>query len=284
MPLLTKAYLGSTKLWEDEKAWFQNFNADIVNYQTSATTVTADASTHTKGAWAEVIASSSADASMVVVTASSIGSSGAETSCLVDLGFGAAGSETVKVENMGFGGAWTSSGISGQWGIVACIPLQVPSGTRISLRSQSAVASDTGLFRVTLVDSGTYSLSPTAVDTLVADTATSRNLVMSGSSGTYVEAVASTSQAYKAIAMFPNLCGNPANAAHNQFVVAVGAAGSEVDFGDVAAISFATELIGSLPPYLGVFGRDIPAGSRISVKHDVTSNASTYGVTLIGIP
>jgi hypothetical protein len=33
-----------------------------------------------------------------------------------------------------------------------------------------------------------------------------------------------------------------------------------------------------------VFGRNIPSGSRLAVRHAIAANPSNYGFTLIGIP
>ena len=280
MPLLTKAYLGSTKLWED-KAWFENTYDTFSLIDTDDATVTADAATHTKGAWVELVASSSADASLLVVTANNYQNS-VNTSALLDIGIGASGSESAVISNLAFGGARDVQDARG-WAIP--IPLKVPSGSRISARIQSVISSRTATIGVTLFDRGDYSSAPTSVDVLGSDTAASTGTTFSGSVGTWTEVVASTSQDYRAIALAPSLNGTSSSLAVLYYVLGQGASGSEAIVGRSIVCSSNAEFIYPMVESgFPLFGKPIPAGTRLSVQTPTSTNPQNYGVTLIGIP
>ena len=63
-----------------------------------------------------------------------------------------------------------------------------------------------------------------------------------------------------------------------------GASGSEQSFGLTLAQYGNNESLSIIPPYLSLFGRNIPAGSRLAVRHDIAATPDRYGFTLIGIP
>ena len=286
MPLLTKAYLGSTKLWADEKAWWRyaTFGAPV---GFGAPTLDAGGTANTKGAYTQAIASTSGDASIMVVAVGLTSSGGANNAVLLDIATGASGSETNIIENVGVGGAGSQPSVGYQQTIFQ-VPVKVPSGTRISARIQS-IRTDENNCRVgiSLFDAGNYATAPTSVDTYGADTSTSSSLGMSGASGSYVEVTSSTSQAYRGVVIVPCVQGSIIDAQTVNYKVAVGAAGSEVNFGALACGYTGAETVAVGHPYITLFGKDIPAGSRLAVSHDLTTTDArkpNYGVTIIGIP
>lgn len=103
--------------------------------------VTASATAHTKGAWSEVIASTSFDAIGVWIGLNDTGVASAANRALVDIGIGGAGAETVWIPDLDAGNAalWSA----GYWGQVYYFPLYLPVGTRISARCQASTVSDT---------------------------------------------------------------------------------------------------------------------------------------------
>jgi hypothetical protein len=275
MALLQKAYLGATPLFRDV-AWFERSARQFINV--GAGTVTANTAAHTKGAWQQLIASTSAQGSWLHVACTSFNTLATDTASLVDIAIGASGSEVPIVSNVAVGGASNT---------YFTFPVQIPSGSRVSARIQSVVTGGkTGGVTVYVVDAGDYALSPTSVDVIGTDTATSKGTDFTGSSGTWVEATASTAQRYRAVSIVTSLHDADVATINNTVAdVGVGAAGSEVAFGNLRFSTNANELIAvSQPNPIDPHGRDIPAGSRLAVRHAITANPSKYGFCLIGIP
>jgi hypothetical protein len=283
MALLQKAYLGSTPLWRQIN-WYEDGSPNLINVS-SAVTLTADTAAHTKGAWSQVIASTSADVSFLWVRVSSVSIVGTDTATLIDLATGASGSEVAFASNIAVGGA-AATGAAGLQSIIFGIPIKIASGTRIAARIQSVVTGGkTGQVAIFAMDTGDYATSPTAVDVIGSDTATSKGTEFSGSSGTWVEGIASTSQAYRAIGVVLSTHDTSiTNFNDAQFEVGVGASGSEVAFGSLRYNFNADERLGITAPFTFLFGRNIPSGSRLAVKHPFGSNPGRQGFTLIGIP
>jgi hypothetical protein len=283
MALLQKGYLGATPLFRNED-WFENDAPLIINTQ-GGTTVTANSAAHTKGSWTQVIAATSADASLLTVLVGSVQITATNTATLLDLAMGASGSEVAFASNIAVGGA---SGAAGGSRAAAYfqIPLKIPSGTRLSARIQSVVTGGkTASVALYVQNAGDYSTAPTSVDVIGADTTTSQGTSFSGASGTWVEATASTSQAYRAVVPVASL--HEANVVASflpTFTVGVGASGSEQEFGDVRYEFDTVERASLREPYNTLFGRNIPAGSRLAVKHTIASSPSRCGFCLIGIP
>jgi hypothetical protein len=181
------------------------------------------------------------------------------------------------------GGALTTTG---PVGVAVSIPFQIPSGTRLSARIQSVVTGGkTATAQVFLFDvGGDYATAPTSVDVIGGNTANSQGISFSGASGTWVQATASTSQAYRAVAIVPSMHSTGIATIAPQLDVGVGASGSEQVFGVTITSYSNSEAVQSAPPYLSLFGRNIPAGSRLAVRHNIATSPTVYGFTLIGIP
>jgi hypothetical protein len=280
MALLQKAYLGATPLFKDV-AWYED-NYTAVN-DSGEVTVTANSSAHTKGAWSELIASTSANASLLVLNVTEISASGVSTETLIDIGVGGSGSESAVIPNVAVGGALTSNTV--QAGIIVAIPIKLASGSRISARIQSVVTGGkTAVVQAFLYSVGDYNDAPTSVDVIGGNTATSRGIEFSGGTGTWVQATASTSRAYRAVAYVPSLHTTTGASFTRDFDIGVGASGSEQEFGKTFVTYNTAEFVQSAPPNLTLFGRNIPAGSRLAARHYINSNSDRYGFTLIGIP
>ena len=282
MALLQKAYLGATPLWRETK-WYEDFRPEILNVLTNVT-VTANTAAHTKGSWAQLIASTPSDASILRIAVSGVTTTGADTSTLLDLATGASGSEVAFASNIAIGGNQANN---------LDIPLQIPSGTRIAARIQSVVTGGkTATVSATLINDGNYTTAPTSVDVInEGDTATSKGTAFAGGSGTWVQAVSSTTRAYRAIVMnaavqTDNSSATGATIASQTWGVGVGSAGNEVSFGKFRFTATVNENIQSGYPStaFAIVGKSIPSGSRLAVNHPITSNADRFGFTLIGIP
>ena len=133
------------------------------------TTVTASATTHTKGAWTELIASTGADAEGIYVKVVGVGISGTVTSMLMDIGTGGSGSETVLLPDLLVGYA----GADQTMGRTYFFPVAIASGTRISARCQSAVSSGTGVVAVWLAQSIQHLEGASSVEAIGETTASS---------------------------------------------------------------------------------------------------------------
>jgi hypothetical protein len=219
----------------------------------------------------------------LVLMVQDVSAAATNTATLIDIATGASGSETDIIGNLAVGGALTTTGPTG---VAVAVPLKIASGTRISARIQSVVTGGkTATAQVFLFDvGGDYATTPTSVDVITGDTATSQGISFSGASGTWVQAIASTSRAYRAVAIMPSTHNSNILTIGPQLEIGVGASGSEQAFGLTAASYVNNEAVQSSPPYLSLFGRNIPAGSRLAVKHNIAANPDRYGFTLIGIP
>lgn len=110
-------------------------NVDIATSTHKFVSCTSGGATHTKGAWEEVIAATSAEFDALLLSLVVTAVSGANSSTLLDISFGAVGEEddAVVVDGLGVGYQVTGNTI--------LIPLHIPAGTRVSVRCQSVTAS-----------------------------------------------------------------------------------------------------------------------------------------------
>jgi hypothetical protein len=278
MALLQKAYLGATPLFRDVR-WYEPYAPNRITAG-SGVTVTANAAAHTKGGWSQLIASTSANASLLIVVVSGVTTINTDTSTLIDLATGASGFETPFAENICIGGNQNNS---------IAIPLQIPSGTRISARIQSVVTGGkTATVSAAVWNYGDYASAPTSVDVLNAgDPLTSKGTEFNGASGTFSLAEASTSRAYRAIsvafAVQTDISATLPSGLYNKFELGVGADGSEIAEGEVSFTTTANENT-QINSSFSLIGRNIPAGSRVTLKHPIAANPDRYGFCLIGIP
>ena len=261
--------------------WFEDTSPNIISSGISVT-VTANILANTKGSWTQLIASSSGNTSSIVISAAGVGATATNTATLLDIGTGASGSETTIIGDVAVGAASsTGQGVNNAFEI----PFKIPSGTRISARIQSVVAGGkTASISAFLMDLGNYDTAPTSVDVIGADTANSKGISFSGASGSWTEAVASTSRSYRAVCCVLSSHNSDIASITLNWDVGIGASGSEVAFGGGRSSVSASELLSNAIPYNSLFGRKIPAGSRLAVRHNIAANPSYYGFTLIGIP
>jgi hypothetical protein len=253
----------------------------------SGTSLTASASAHTKGSYSELLASASGDANLLAMMITGVNVSGEDTSTLMDIATGDAGSEIDRAPNIAIGGAGTASALQTA-GIYLYLPIRIAAGQRVAARIQALrTAPQTANVRWSLLRVGALHMVPESVDVLGTSTATSGGTAMSGASGSYVQVVASTARDYRAVCIIPcqGVGATVVSNASVLYTMGVGEAGSEIDTGSVFFRSSSLETIGVfnvVPPM--PIARYIPAGSRLSVKHEIASNPQNYGVCLIGVP
>jgi hypothetical protein len=279
MALLQKAYLGATPLFAD-KPWFYQSEILAASWNTGSVTLTASATPHTKGSWSQIIASTSNGTTLIRFFIAGVSVSTADSATLLDIGVGASGSETVIVPNMAIGGSA---------GSFYSIPVEIPSGSRIAARIQGVRASQTatmGAREFFALNAGDTASIGTTVDVLGTDTATSTGTAMSGSSGTWVEIEDSTTKNYIGFAIAPSTSDTDTAAQGDAaYEIGVGAAGSEVAFGYIQFAFGATEnfsLAANRSPNL--FGREVPTGSRLAIRHNIAANPGKYDACIIAVP
>jgi len=190
--------------------------------------VTSGGANNTKGAYVELIAATAFDANRIVVTV--IGQTAALRSSLVDVATGAAGVESVLAANLfivGHTGDFASIS-SATYDLYA----NIPSGTRLSVRSQCSIASTAMRVNAMLV-SGSGSGFPTP-ETYGAVTASSTGTpvnagAVANTKGAWTELTPATSITISSLAIAVNYGLNNAPGFNNwQIDIGVGASGSEV--------------------------------------------------------
>lgn len=123
-------------------------DSNITSTSSEGVLLTASATPHAKGAWTQVIASTTFDAYGVWVMVSGTATASTATAALVDIGIGGAGAETVLIPDLDAGNATAWGGTMGH---AYFFPISVPSGSRISARMQALIASDTASVGVFLL-------------------------------------------------------------------------------------------------------------------------------------
>ena len=259
--------------------WLPSLAGTANSFQTSSTTITADATVHTKGSWVQLVASTPFDVTMIIVGGGDTGTSGTNTAQLTDIGVGANPNEKVSIANIPTG--YGSLDIVGNR--VATFPVAIPSGTRISARMQATITVDIVDIRLYMFGGSSWSSLPTfqTIDTIGAVTASSSGTSISG--GSIVEMIASTAEDYKALGY--GVDGGGASSMSNatpNLELFVGAGAAEKTLIDNILIqSSTTEKINRAMPSQGILPieLDIPAGSRLSAQQSGTSN---FGLVLYG--
>jgi hypothetical protein len=248
-------------------------------------TLTTGVTTHTKTAWTQLFASTARRSGLLSLHVQQTNVSGANNSTLIEIATGAAGSETAILSDLAVGGASAVGGAGANVGTSLFVPVQIAAGSRVSVRGQTAVASRNVTVHMALFDLRSAAILPTSVDVIGTSTATSAGTVMSGASGTWVQITASTSQLYRAILLIPSVGSTAITTASTDMDVGVGAAGSEVVIGTVPMRFWSSEQATNPieSPYLPM-AYQIPAGSRLAVRHRLASNPGGAAVCLVGIP
>lgn len=235
--------------------------------------VVCNTSAHTKGAWTELIASTTADADLLLIVCGAA-SSGVNSASLLDIGIGASGSETALCENIAVGGMNGGS----PFPIIA----RVPSGSRISARAQSVVTGGRTLaVGVFLQNTNSYTIAPTSVPVLGSSTATSLGTNVNS---TNTEIIASLDRTYSSFIVVPSVNTSSLGNSTQTFTLCVGAAGEEVDVGSIEMVFSSAENVlvrnGSYCLINGPFG----AGTRIAGRFSSSTDDGEKSVCLIGLP
>jgi hypothetical protein len=247
------------------------------------TTITASSTINTKGSWTQLIASTAADATWMVVQLKR----GANTSvCLaVDIAIGASGSEQTIATNLTAG----LTGISINPNVVVySFPVTIPAGTRIAARCQADVASDTVYVTILLLDGSLLGMEGAGIDDIGFNAAASKGTTVNASStintkGSYSQLVASTTRDYVGLLISIDPGTNYGLVGNQLYDLAIGASGSEiVIIPNILSPKTANgNALGPTP--FGPIPLQIPAGTRLAARAQ-SDTVSTYtGITVYGI-
>lgn len=240
--------------------------------------VSASASTNTKGAWTQMIASTANECAFIMVQGGAII---ATTGALLDIGVGAAGSEVVIVPNILVGATARSGGQNFAGMGLNIIPIRIPRGSRVAARVQATVGSTLSRTTVTLFGQQPSSMtSPRNVANMGSNTATSRAVAVTANN-TWTEITSSTPQAFAGL--IPSIQPNDQTTQNDteRLEVGIGASGAEVAIGAClfGCSSGGVLLAGTFQP----IWRRIQAGTRLSVR-SATAGTTNIDVALLGIP
>jgi hypothetical protein len=246
---------------------------------------TASATPHTKGAWTQAEAAIPDGVKGLHCVFYSTAAAAANSATLLDIGIGAASSEVVVVADLNVGYKINPSQAS--W--YQYIPLRLPNGVRLATRCQSATASKVPSIHFGWeLDEGILPCrSFGAVDTMGADTATSRGVVLTPNAtintpGAWTQVIASTARAYHALGAMVGGAGETVLVAQTWMMdIGIGGAGSEVVLiPNIPLRNLSTaEEMGQykMPGMEWLCDVNVPAGSRLSarVNSGVTGAANT---------
>lgn len=274
--------------------WMSALSSKFLNINVNGNSCTASATANTPGAWVQYLANNAVASTDTIhcVHLQAIGNNqavGADNSMLLDIGIGAAGSETVIASNIAIGGAANSNGI----GPFFYLPIRIPGATRVALRVRAATGSRVLTVQV-IAFTGAPALSsfsyrlPTTVDTLGTNTATSTGTAMSGASGTWTQITEATTVDYQALIVLASGPASITGASQTEFRLdlGLGSAGNEQDVAFTYAFYTSNGFIAYRTPLVlsSIYGGFVPAGTRISVRHNLAANPERVCACVIGVP
>ena len=232
------------------------------DFETGGTTITADATIHTKGSWTQIVASTPFDVTYFLIGSALTNVSGDRTGQLLDLGIGTSSNEKVLVANIPTG----YSAVAGDK--AASFPIFIPKGTRVAARMQAFVTVDVVDVFLQLFGGRSW-MGETfqTVDTIGALTAASGGTDLSG--GGIVEMVASSANDYKALGLVFDLETGSLGGAERLVEIFVGAGAAEKAL--ISKIDFrsaSTENVSQVNPFQGFYPMrfNIPSGTRLSAQ------------------
>jgi hypothetical protein len=250
-------------------------NAGSVPATSRGTLVTAAATTHTKGAWVQLIAATSREATWIEIE---LARTSSLHDYLVDIGIGAAGSEQVLLADLTAG---SGSG-SVQRGGMCVVHLAIPAASRLSARCQASTASASMDVVVTLGSGGMITESGThRVTTYGATTATSQGTAIdpgttAHTKGAWTQITAATTQPIRAVLLGQsNQLQNTRTSCSWLLDLGVGASGSEVVILPDLHYECSSTEDTILPALRGPYYLDIPAGTALSARCQCSITTAT---------
>jgi hypothetical protein len=255
-------------------------------------TVTAGGTIHTKGGWAQIIASSTQNAYGITCLISSIATTASTNfRTLVDIGIGAATEEIVLIPNLLAGGAAAQNAASNTGAAVYFFPIFIPKNSRISARMQSLVANKTGVVGVWLHESpsGPANWYGTRVTAYGINTTISSGTAHSHSNNSYAnptQIVDSCDNPIKFLQMGMDL-GTVTNGVNSRGLIRIGVGGTPNYIASDLPINESTTLetcnFTNANFILSQMYFDIPQGTRLVISSmrgaaSAARNHALYGV------
>ncbi len=254
----------------------------VVTGSQGSVSIAPPGSTHTKGGWAQIIASTAFPAAGFIFQ--DMPSLGATATALVDIGIGAEGQEQTIVSN------FLSCRTHGR-AYINMQPIYIPvaKGSRISIRYQQSTISYGHIFRMIMLPAGfspvhSYQLC-TTYGAVTADSGGTH--IDPGASantwGAWTQITAATTRAARAIMFEIGNANDTSKGANLDWVVALGMgdAGSETIILDNLGFGWHTSTADMFPHTFGPYPVMIPAGTRLAARGYCT--VSTAGDRLFDI-
>lgn len=250
---------------------FQNNLPATPSTSTFGTRATASATPHTKGSFAQVVASMPFDAFGFWLTWGGSATSTALTDQLLDIAFGT----TVVIPNLLTG--WTAAA-SGK----LYIPLFIPKGTQVQIRIQALIASDTLDCQFHFV--GGCALPPFApyvgCDAYGINTGTSRGTAHTpgntGAESTWASVGSTLSRDYRGVLL---VMGGPTTTTMTGVAYHWEVGYSSTTLGEWYALDATTEAkIGPLPGL--ILEHPLPSGTQMQVRAEASGTALAHDVAL----
>jgi len=250
------------------------FTAGTSTATSSATTVTPGA-VNVKGAWAELVASTSHDTHGITFGQRVAVSTNA---MLFDIGVGGSGSERVIVPNLAAG---RNDGTLEHW-----LPVFIPAGSRIAIRVQNSITSTSSSVELGLQYAPNLPTFARATDygTVTgssAGTGLYTGTLASNTKSVWTELVAATTHPIKFCELMMSFTSS-GTLTQNLVDLGVGPAGSEVVVMPNAL--FRTASTSMYAPFMGMF-LNLPAGVRLAARWQSSSANPGVGpaVSVMGL-
>jgi hypothetical protein len=269
--------LATAKVWDGSQwvaaagggaGWYP---LPVTNW-TSYVAVTANSTAHTKGAWTELIASTSAASDYLQVAVEGVGVGNTNTATLLDIGVGGAGSETAIVSNVAIGGA-AAFALTNERSYRFNVPVYIPSGSRVSARIQSVVTGGkTAQVSIRLGAGPNPAGTSSTTTTLGTSTATSAGTSLPGSNNVWTQFIASTSAQYGALTVVPSVSNTSMTSGARSIELGRGGSGSEVTFIQTEFATSTSESVGLVYTQLAV--TTVVASTRLAVRYISTATAN----------
>jgi hypothetical protein len=242
--------------------------------------VTANAVAHVKGAWVEIISSTTSPVSALFLTFYTTNS----CDIFVDIAIGVAGSEITILNNL-VAGAATGYPIRS-----LLLSLGIPAGVRIAMRCQSNAGGKTFNTMTYVIGQGFIPSMPyQRITTYGANTATTRGVAYdcgaaANTKAGWVEVISPTTNPIRQLLIgIGNQNVNRAGYPRFAMDIGVGGAGSEII--EVANVIFAGDPYAIYPLHF-LFNVAIPSGSRIAINAQCSSTTAgqrAFDVILYGV-
>lgn len=269
-------------LWVPPVA-FTEREANWTTAQASGTLVVASSTTHTKGSYAEIFASTAFDAYAIEIVFSDVAASTVARAALVDIAIGAAAAEEVIIPNLNAGcaGGWLTGA-----GHHYRFPVLIPAGSRLSGRGQCSTASQQIRTSITLFGEPTGPCwTGSQVVDYGTDLATSRGVsVAQGlqAEGSWTQIVASTTQDHYNFNVGIGGAGDTTMEGESAALdVGIGAAAEEVIAENLFWTTTTSEALRYTAPF--AFDRSVPSGTRLAARiYGGNAFAQSFDVILYG--